>query len=332
MVWRIDNMMYIEEDFVQSNYMLESIDYYSDLLLKYDTIWCFESGNEEKKKGLVQNVWGMIKTIINEARKIIQKGLDKISEHIRYGLMSKKRKEEFHQVQEMMKKHPKLANKKITVKNYQYIMNEYDKIEKSIVQMMNDSSVDAKGMNLKTHDMLRNLSSTASSLTAAITIDACMKFARQSPQMAQEIQQKLSKSSTLLDNIENQLGTKEREKFQQDINRLTKESTYHKLISMVCAEKEKTLDECVTEIFNDYKDALQTITNPNATKKDVAKVAKKHKDFVKTVGKSYFKNDRTRQGVNDMLDAGQQIKNTINSNKDLATFANTTKEFFKPKV
>ena len=302
---------------------LETIDLELKLWNKYDTIWCMESTNE-KKDGIVNKVIETIKTIIRECKRIINKTLESIGNHIRYGLLSPKKKEEFKRFQQFASEHPEVKKKKVKVKDWQKIMREYDKVEKNIVSMMNDKTVDAKGLNLKANELIENLTSVANSATAAVTVDMCMVFARQSPESAKQIEAILTKCNGVMSNIETQLGNKEAVKLQKNIHALTKESAGQRILAGLYHKKEKDMLEVLTEV----SETFNKLMSGEATLGDKAKAAVQHRDLVRTAGKSYVKNKRTREGIKNIKDIGDYVKN----DESISSIASTAKEFIKPTV
>jgi len=293
------------------------------LWTRLDTIYCLEA-TDGKKEGVITKIVNFIKKIINEARALIKKGIDSLSNHVRYGLLSKKQKEKFRQFQEFVKTNPKVKNKKVTVKDWQRIMREYDKIEKNIVKYMNDDTVDARGLNMKANEMFTNLASLANSATAAVTVDLCLSLARKSPEMAQMVQAGLSKCSSVIANIEDELGEAEAKKLQDKLTKLTKESTAQKILSVFYHKKEKDIITCITEVTGTF----EKLMSGEAGVIDKVSAAVEHRDFVRAGAKAYVRNSATRKGVKQVANTVKGIK----SDSTVQSAMSSAKEFFKPKV
>lgn len=290
---------------------------------KYDTILALES-TDDKKDGLIHKIIETIKNIIKECKRIIVKTVSSIDNHIRYGLLSKKRKEEFKKFESYIAANPAVKNKKVTVKDWQRIIREYDKVEKEILKAMNDNKVDAKGLNLKANELLSNLSSVANSATAALTVDLCMVLARKSPEMAKVVETGLNNCSAAIENIERELGSSEAMKLQKNVHKLTKESTGQRILAQLFQRKEKTIIECVEEVGSE----LSKLMSGDATFTDKAKAAVEHRSLIRTGAKSYVKNEGTRKGVKAILDTKKQLEHDEN----VQSIVKNVKEFIKPTV
>ena len=318
-------MMTLQEEALYSdlNVKIESVTDQLKLWTRYDTIWCLESTGE-KKEGSLTKVIETIKSIIKEAKELITKGINYLTNHIRYGLLSPRKKAEYKRFLEFAEKNPEVKNKKVTVKDWQRITREYDKVEKNIVKMMADDKVDANGLNLKANEMIKNLSSLANSATAAVTVDVCMVLARKSPEMAQMVQKALNNCSVVLDNIEDQLGSREATKLQKNVAKLTKESTGQRWLAHLYTKKEKSITDCINEVT----DTLTKLMSGEANTTDKIKAAVEHRDLIRTGTKAYIKDERTRKGVKTVLDG----KKKLDSNETAQSVISTVKEFIKPTV
>lgn len=317
-------MMTLQEEalFNDTSIAIESVLEDIRMINRYDTILVLESGN--KSGGLLSKVWNTIKDIIKEAKRIILKTLESINNHARYGLLSKKKKEEYNRFCEWVEKNPEVKQKKISVKKWQQIMAEYDRVEKGIVAAMKDDNVDAKGLNMKAYDLFNSLSDLANSGTAMITVDLAMVLARKSPEMAQEVQKALNHCSKALENVEAQLGEAEVKKLQKNVAKLTKESTFQKIMAMFHQKKEKSLMECMNEVTEN----LQKLVSEDVSTSDKIKAGIEHRDLIRTGAKAYTKNEDTRKGVKSIIG----LKKNIDKNENAQSVIGIAKEFIKPKV
>ena len=302
---------------------IESVTDQFKLWTRFDTIWCLES-TVEKKDGILKTIIDTIKSILNEAKEMIKKGIAYLSNHIRYGLLSAKKKEEYKRFLEFAEQNPEIKNKKITVKDWQRITREYDKVEKNIVKMMNDDMVDANGLNMKARDMINNLTDLTNSATAAVTVDICMVRARKSPEMAQMVQTALNNCDSALDNIEKQLGSREVTKLQKNVAKLTKESAAHRWLAHLYNKKEKSIMDYVSEVTNEFTKLM----NGEATKLEKLKAGVGHRDLVRTGVKAATRNKETRKGIKDVMD----MKKKFDENENVQSVIKTVKDFVKPQV
>lgn len=296
------------------------------LWTRYDTIWCLES-TKEKKDGIVHKVFNTIKSIIEEAKKLIKKALSSIGNHIRYGLLSSKNKEKYNEFCEWVAKNPKVKQQKVSVKDWQRIMKEYDIVEKNIVKYMNDDTVDSRGLNMKANELLKDLSSVTNSATAAISVDLCMVLARKSPEMAKTVQVALENCNSVLENIDAQLGEGQSEKLKKNIEKLTKESVGQRILAQLFQKKEKSIMECITEVTTSF----EKLMSGEATVVDKAKAAVEHRNLASSGARAYVKNKRTREGVKSIKNIVSNVKNS-DGGKALSEIKSVAQQFTNPTV
>lgn len=296
------------------------------LWTRYDTIWCLES-TKEKKDGIVTKVFNTIKTIIEETKKLIKKTLSSIGNHIRYGLLSSKSKAKYNEFCEWVANNPNARSKKVSVKDWQRIMKEYDIVEKNIVKYMNDDTVDSRGLNMKANELLKDLASVTNSATAAISVDLCMVLARKSPEMAKTVQVALEKCTSVIENIDAQLGEGQSEKLKKNIEKLTKESVGQRILAQLFHKKEKSLLECVTEVTSTF----EKLMSGEASTVDKVKAAVEHRNLVSSGTKAYVKNKRTREGVKSIKNIVSGVKNS-NGGKVINEVKDVVQQFTNPTV
>lgn len=261
---------------------------------------CTEAAGEEASGGII----GMLKRILAEIRNIISKAIGAIKNKIGYMCLSKEKKAQYDEFCQWLRANPAAKNKKITVKDWNRISAEYDKIERDIVNVYNDSTVDSEGLTLKANDMFNNLNGVIKASVGAITVDAAMYFAKSSPKIATGVQIFLENNQALLKNIEEEIGEKNTAKVMNKINKLTKESTFRKIMAKLGQHKERTLSETVDGYVNSL---LAIKANP-------IKAAVQHSTAVKHMAQAYVKDPTVRKGA-------QQIKQGVNSAKELTNNA-----------
>lgn len=260
-----------------------------------------EAAGEQASGGVI----GFIKRMIAEVRKIISSVISAITNKIRYLCMSKEKKAQYDEFCNWANANPAIKTKKITVKDWNRIHAEYDKIEKEIVNTYNDQTVDANGLTLKSNDLFNNLNSVIKAATGAVTVDAAIYFAKSSPKIAEGVQLFLQNNQALLKNIEDEIGEKDTAKVMSKINKLTKESTFRRIMAKFGQHKERTLSETVDSYVNSLL----------ALKSDPVKGAMQHREAIKYAGKAYVKDKTVRQGV-------KQIKQGVDSAKIVVNNAN----------
>jgi hypothetical protein len=292
---------------------------------RIDVIYCFEAGGKkEEKEGFIMRAINTIKSIIETAFQMIKKALGTIDNKIRYGLLSKKKKEEFNKFQEYVKNNPNVKNKQIKVKDWNRINREYDNVEKKLVAMMNDDSVDANGYNAKSLDLFNNLAALTNTATASISVDMAMVLARKSPEMAKKVELSLQHSQAALQNIQNTLGEKEVMKLQNKVHKLTKETMAQKIMAKFYVRKEESISDCLHEMYDSFGKLMGT-----GTKTEQIKAGIEHRDLIRNGAKKWVTNKDVRKGINQAWTLKNKIGEELNTP---GTLANTAKEFINPST
>lgn len=263
-----------------------------------------EAAGENASGGII----GAIKRIIAEVRRTISSVISSITNKIRYMCMSKEKKAQYDEFCRWLAANPAAKTKKITVRDWKRVGAEYDKIEKEIVDAYNSDAVDSNGLTLKATDMFNNLNSVIKASVGAITVDAAMYFAKSSPKIATGVQIALENNQALLKNIEDEIGTKDTAKVMKRIDKLTKESTFRRIMAKLGQHKERTLSETVDSYVNSLL----------AIKDSPGKAAVQHREALKHMAKAYKKDETVRKGVTQIKQGVKSAKTLTNNAKAIA--------------
>ena len=297
----------------------DSIDMRSIMMeiTRHDILFALEKSDE----GLITKAVNFIRKIIKDVKNMISKALNNISEKMRYGMLSKKKKEEYNKFCELVEKNQNVRNKKVSVKEWSRIYSEYDKTEDAIKRLMNDRSIGPDQMVLKANKLMSDLSTVINPGTAALTVDTCLIFARKSPKMAEQVQKTLSSMGPLLDHIDEELGEGEAAKLQGKLNKLSRESIFQKIMARFYIKKEKDISDCMREMLDTFKN-LDTTSGK-------VKAAIEHRDLIRTYGKGYITDKNQREATNNMIKKGKEIANSMSDPNSNLGFVS---ELLNPKV
>lgn len=274
------------------------------------------SDSDNKKGGHLDKIINTLRSILRNIYETISRILRSIQDKLSYAFLSSEKKKQFDEFSEWVAQNPQVKGKQLRVKDWKRIINEYDTIERKIVSMMKDDKVDAKGMSLQAYDLLENMDSVAKGAVNVLTVDAAMYFAKKSPDIAKQVQDHLRKNQALIQNMQDQLGNKEAIKFQKKLDKLTKETTYQKIMTKFFNKKQQTLSEVLDEYVSSFSKIKTTGGKLSA--------AKSHMSGVVTSAKVYAKDKKVRKGV-------KQASDVVN-NSQIRDGIGVIKEFIKPKV
>lgn len=294
-------MEFFEETFFDD--ILADCTYIHEMLLESAKADLLTEAGEEK--GFIASAFEKLKALIKNLINTISTAIQRLTNKIRYGLLSKESKQKYDDFLQFMKDNPQVKKKSITVKDWKKLNSEYDKIEKNIVYMMKSDQVDANGMTLKTKDMIKNLSALATSSTAVLTVDMALALARKSTDNAKFIQSALNNNQSALKLIEDELGKAEAQRLQNKVNKLTKESVGRKLLTELGLRKEKDLSTSMDEIVNSLS-KLKTTSG-----KITGSI--QHRDLIRNAAKVGLTNKEARTGAKQAIGLGKRVKMEYNA-------------------
>lgn len=303
-------------------------DFFEETLLEYKDIQSLidkavfahymKEDGEEESKGFIANSIEKVKSLIQKILNMITNAVGRLKNKISYMCLSPEQKQKYDNFMKFVEQHPEVKNKQVTVKDWKRIEREYAKVEKNILNMITDENIDANGLTLKTKDMINNLGKTASTATAALTVDTAINMAKQSPEAARLIQNTMMQNQDILNTISRELGNKEVAKMQKKVNQMTKETVGRKLLVQLGLQKEKTLTECMNNVVDSFS-SLGNVgmavakSNTKDTIKHGAKALSQHGTFARNMGTAYMKDARIKRGINQAINFRNDVNNTINN-------------------
>lgn len=306
-------------------------EFFEDTLYEYGEIkslidksvysYYMKEDGESESKGFIQNSVEKLTELVKKILGLITSAIDRLKNKISYMCLTPEKKKKYDEFVEFAKNNPKVLNKQVTVKDWKKIEREYAKVERNIVNMISDDTIDANGLTLKTKDMIANLGKLASTTTAALTVDSALNMAKQSPEAARLIQNTLMNNQEILNNISKELGDSEVRKMQKKVNQLSKETVARKLLVQLGLQKEKTLSECMSSVV----DSLSSLGNTgvavakndtSGTIKHGAKAISQHGAFTRNMGKAYAKDRKIRTGINQALHFKNDVHNTVKNTEN----------------
>lgn len=189
----------------------------------------FEASNPEVAQQMKNNSAVEEKTenaiirAIRAVKDVIKNIIKSIGEFFKTLGMSQSEYQAFKDFKERCKKDPSLANKKITVADYRKINAEYDSVIAELDKAIRDEKM-GKDVNADSlvQKATRLLKQGVGDATIVVTLDAARKLAESNMTAANLIKTALEADSSLMDEIESQLGSGRAKKFKKDIDRYSK--------------------------------------------------------------------------------------------------------------
>ena len=258
----------------------EESDYYAAVFEESDTETAKKSGIMDKATTIVQNMINSLRKIFNK----IKEGLNNAMNWIKADGAEKTKYQKFV---EECKNNPEFAGKKVTFKDYEEIIQAYDKTltkaENDYRKLKDDDAagrttvgdkisadVAAAGEKIK-EDIAKGMKFVAESgkeLTASMTVQALLAKCKNSRDEAISIQNHIAKNEFALSILEKELGKKEVRKFKRKVAFLNMKANILTFIGKGRHRQELTLTESIKAailgVDGVYRNSSKTNKDPEA--------------------------------------------------------------------
>lgn len=180
--------------------------------------------NNQKSSGLLSKAFTALKNLFIRVK-------EAVGDFFRKMKMSSEERDAYEKFKEACKNDPKLANKKISVKDYYNLINEAKRLRSEI-----DKSIAGNGSNYdeiksKVGKLLEGAGKESMAIVAANTL---LTWARSNKDMATTLNKVINEEGVFLKQMESVLGKKEASKFSKDLASLTKVLSLRKLKVQLC--------------------------------------------------------------------------------------------------
>lgn len=227
---------------------------------------------------------------INKSKNALKKAFDAIMSFIRNAVesiknfiaritMSDRERDEFDEFEKIMKSHPELANKKVTVKDYQKIQQQYDEYLKEVEALIREAAkgkkTDAQNLVNKVNTFIKNAGQGAA---ATLTMNTLLRMSAQNRTVAKDVQMALKNTGGFLQDLwAKSLGEKEADKAVKEIEKCGSVISLTRLKNRLLMGKYETLKECITDTFKHKRNllALYKTAKKNPELSDISYVAKR---------------------------------------------------------
>ena len=171
-----------------------------------------------------------VSKIISAVSQMITRLIDSIRDFFdRLGLKGDE-KAKFDEFRKQMQANPALRNKKITVKDFRAINQQYEDLIADVERDIRDSRADEEHpIDAKIHAYEDRLKKIAAAQGTIVAADVAIKMAESNVDTAKMIQRALRADSKLMDQLSKSLGDKEAGKFKKSINAAARNSILTRL-------------------------------------------------------------------------------------------------------
>ena len=260
-----------------------------------------EMPEEQENKGILGTVGGMLKTLLDQCKKIIGSILGSLKNKIDYVFLTPEEKEKFQAYQKAIQENPALGQQKITVQDWtkiEYSYNEAFKRAEELSAKIAQKQISMEQAKQEEAEILSSIGNLLGKGGTLVTVEVALKMAAGSVESAKKIDQILQDNQLLLQKIDQQLGEGEAAKLQKKVKKYTQETYLTKLKAQIFGKKEKDISQVLHE-------TLDEITKLNSFSGKV-RFASSHKGMIANAGKQYVKDKHFRKDIDVIMKARKE--------------------------
>lgn len=236
----------------------------------------FEDGEEStRNQEAAVKSEGALKAAINAIKQMISKAITAVTNFIQMIFMDKNEKNRFLEFKQMIAENDEFKGKQVTVKNFREIDKRYQKslkeIDQAIAAVERSKSERSKQITDKvTKSVESTLSNIKNGATAVVSVDAALRMAENSQQVAKMIKVTLEKENGIMDALEKELGEARAKDFKDKIDSLSKKVSLHRLKVRILGQYTGTMSGALNQIVTDFENIFSTDTSLKGNLKRVS--------------------------------------------------------------
>lgn len=243
------------------------------------------SPNNNNKKSVIGRMVDMVIGMIDKISSAISDFIQKI-------FMTKTERNNFSDFKRMVQSDPALSSKKVTVKSYKKYIESLDaeisNVNKSIKQVKTGSPIDLDSISDRCSKLLKGSAKAIAATTAIVSVEAMIRLAESDVEKAELINKSLKSDKAAMQALSAAIGSKNAEKVEKDIEKLSKEVGLRRLLANLKGRKFDTINDSIESVMKD-------VVNPISGKrlhgmlKDNPETGPVIKGAEKTAGKAVAK-------------------------------------------
>ena len=260
--------------------------YYLNEAERYLSLYCeidpfeeiFEAYKPETQLKVDQNakaktgVMGSLTKACKAIMKMIQNIIDSISNFFAKRNMDEEKRKAYESFKEACAKNPELKNKKITVKDFDKLNEEYSKIlaeaEKADRELANGKDMNIENLVSKITSFCGNIGKGA---MVAVGATAALNMASSSQEIAKRMYASLKNDQKLEQQLIDAIGKKETQRFEREMKSLTKRVSLHREIMKLKGTYSRSVEEAIDNTFDSVWDLVGNAVKIAGTTKDLDK-------------------------------------------------------------
>lgn len=206
------------------------------------------SPNNNNKKSVIGRMVDMVIGMIDKISSAISDFIQKI-------FMTKTERNNFSDFKRMVQSDPALSSKKVTVKSYKKYIESLDaeisNVNKSIKQVKTGSPIDLDSISDRCSKLLKGSAKAIAATTAIVSVEAMIRLAESDVEKAELINKSLKSDKAAMQALSAAIGSKNAEKVEKDIEKLSKEVGLRRLLANLKGRKFDTINDSIESVMKD---------------------------------------------------------------------------------
>ena len=210
--------------------------------------------NEKAASGAIANIKKAAKAVLDMMRKLIAS----IGDFIRKRSMSADEREAFEKFKEMAKKDPSLRNKKITVRSYEKLQQEYEDLLKDVEKEEKLAQAGKEGNAEGLIKRIGNFCSNAGKgAVTAVSAETALRMASSSRELAKIMYDKLEKDEKFYAQMVERIGEKQTAKLAKDLKSLSRAISLKRAKMKLMHTYANSCEDAVMSTVGGFKDLFK---------------------------------------------------------------------------
>lgn len=211
-----------------------------------------------------QNTDGALIKVVKSIQALIKRAVDSIKSFLSQMTMSKEKRNAFNEFKEACKKDPALANKKITVTDFDKLSKQYDDY---IAQVEHGIREEAAGRVFPAQQLTQNvtgfLSNAGKHIGTTMTASVAEKMAASKPYIARQIASQLDEEGAVMRQLEETMGKKGAKNYKKHMESMGRRFSLHRMKVKLLHGKSQCMIDAVKDTTNELSNLMSGKVRPN---------------------------------------------------------------------
>lgn len=267
-----------------------------------------------KNQSVMVNVSNLVIRLLKECKSIIERVLGYIKNTVDYVFLKKEDKERYAEYEAYIKSHPQYKDKKITVKDWKKIERKYDTALAEADRLAQDvasGKVSQRQMQKREKTLMDDLADVGTTCMSVLTVDVALRIAKTSSENAKQVRAILEHDQQLINQMEQDLGKKEVDKFRKKVDKMCHETYFTKLRAQILGRKQKDLNDAINDVIDEIAKIPTGGKGTIGNIVEAGKYAVRNRGVITKGAKVMVTDKETRDSAKRLYRTGADIKQTV---------------------